>query len=79
MATHPGEVLMEQVLLPSHISISQAARQLGVSTETLAQVIAGGRPVTASLAHAFAREFGYSCQWWLALQRSWDEEQRLVA
>jgi plasmid maintenance system antidote protein VapI len=42
-------------------------------------VIAGSRPMTAALAQGLSREFSYSRQWWLDLQRAWDEEQRLVA
>jgi addiction module HigA family antidote len=79
MAMHPGEFLIERILLPGGISVRKAAEQLGVSTEALAEVISGRTPITVALAHALAREFSYSRQWWLDLQRAWDDEQRLVA
>jgi addiction module HigA family antidote len=81
MAMHPGEFLIERFLLPGGISVRKAAEQLGVSTEALAEVISGQTPITVALAHALAlaREFSYSRQWWLNLQRTWDDEQRLVA
>jgi addiction module HigA family antidote len=79
MAMHPGEFLIEWILLPGGISVRKAAEQLGVSTEALAEVISGKIPITVALAHALAREFSYSRQWWLDLQRAWDDEQRLVA
>ncbi len=79
MAIHPGEFLIDRVLLPSGISARRAAEQLGVSSAELGEVISGNRPLTVKLAHALSREFSYSRQWWLDLQRIWDAEQRLVA
>lgn len=78
MVMHPGEFLIERILLPSGVCVRKAAEQLGVSSESLAEVISGKTPITIPLAHALAREFGYSRQWWLHLQRAWDDEQRLV-
>ena len=79
MVKHPGEILMEQVLVPNGTSIRHAAGQLGMSAETLGLVIAGTQPVTPALAHGLAREFAFSAAWWLRLQRAWDEEQLLAA
>ncbi len=79
MALHPGEILMEHILLPSVLSIRRAAERLEVSDESLGQVIAGQTPITLPLAHALAREFSFSRQWWLDLQKAWDDEQRLAA
>ncbi len=79
MAMHPGVFLIDHVLLPSGVCVRQAAEQLGVSCETLSAVIAGQQPVTPLLAHALAREFCGSREWWLDLQRGWDAEQRLAA
>ncbi len=79
MAIHPGVFLIDHVLLPSGISVRRAAEQLGISSQALSAVIAGQQPVTPGLAHALAREFCYSRQWWLDLQRAWDAELRLAA
>ena len=79
MARHPGEFLAERILVPNGISIRRAADQLGVSAPTLAEVIAGQSPMTLELAHGLAREFGHSCQFWLALQHAWEVERRLAA
>jgi addiction module HigA family antidote len=76
---HPGEILFEHVLMPSGVCVRRAAEQLGVSSDSLNQVISGQKPITPALAYALAREFSYSRQWWLDLQRAWDEEQRLAA
>jgi addiction module HigA family antidote len=79
MAMHPGEILLERVLMPSGICVRRAAERLGVSSGSLGQVISGQKPITPALAYALAREYSYSRQWWLDLQRAWDEEQRLAA
>lgn len=77
MALHPGEFLIERVLVPSGVCVRKAAEQLGVSSTSLAEVIAGDQPITPPLAAALAREFSYSRQWWLDLQQAWDRELEL--
>lgn len=79
MVKHPGEIFMEQILVPNGISIRQAAAQLDTSTETLGRFIAGVTACTPALAFALAREFAFSAAWWLRLQQAWDAEQRLAA
>ena len=79
MALHPGEFLLDRILVPAGVPVRRAADQLGLSTEALAMVISGKNPVTIPVAHALSREFGYSRQWWLDLQRAWDDEQHIVA
>jgi addiction module HigA family antidote len=79
MVVHPGERLMFEVLLPAQVSIQQAADQLEISADTLAESIRRRFPITDTLAVRLAREFGYSRESWLALQSAWDMEQRLLA
>ena len=79
MAMHPGQFLIERVLVPSGVSVRRAADQLGVSAESLSALVAGRDSLDVALAHALAREFSYSREWWLQLQHAWDAEQHLTA
>jgi len=79
MAMHPGQFLIERVLVPSGVSVRRAADQLGISSESLSDFVAGRDSLDVALAHALAREFSYSREWWLQMQRAWDAEQQLAA
>ena len=66
-AIHPGEYLLE-ILDELHISQTQLARAIGVSTMRISHVIRGRRPVTAEMALLLGRAFEQSPQYWLNLQ-----------
>jgi addiction module HigA family antidote len=76
---HPGEFLMDQVLVPRGLCARKAAEQLGTSPHFLGEVIAGTMPITPALADALAREFCHSRQWWLEFQLAWERERRFAA
>ena len=65
MMTHPGERLMEEVLLPANLSIRQAAERLEISADTLADIVRGRLPISGGIAVRLAREFGISRERWL--------------
>jgi addiction module HigA family antidote len=70
--THPGEMLLEEFLLPLGITQSAFALQLGVSFPRLNEVINGRRAVTPDTALRLARVTGMSADFWLGLQQDWD-------
>ncbi|MDP6040765.1 MAG: HigA family addiction module antitoxin, partial [Candidatus Latescibacteria bacterium] len=47
---HPGEMLREDVLLSLELSVSEAARRLGVSRQRLHRVLACTHPITIEMA-----------------------------
>ena len=49
---HPGEMLREDVLPALGLSVSEAARQLGVSRQTLHRIMAGTHSITPEMAEA---------------------------
>ena len=65
--THPGEMLREDVLPALGLSVSEAARRLGISRQQLHRVLACTHPITTEMAlriGKFAgtvRIFGYVC------------------
>lgn len=69
---HPGEVLLEEFLLPLGISQNQLGRDLGVSPRRINEIIHGRRAVTADTALRLSRYFRNSPQFWLGLQMDYD-------
>jgi addiction module HigA family antidote len=71
---HPGEVLMEDFLLPMGLSQYRLARELSVPPRRINEIVHGTRAVTADTALRLARYFGTSERFWLNLQVGFDLE-----
>lgn len=72
---HPGEVLLEEFLMPLGISQNSLANSIGVSPRRINEVVLGKRAITADTAIHLAHYFGMSEQFWMALQASFDLEE----
>ena len=70
--THPGEMLLEEFLVPLGVSQSALAVQMRVSFPRLNEIVRGKRGVTPDTALRFARVLGMSADFWLGLQQDWD-------
>src|SRR5436309_14687496 len=78
--THPGEVLREDVLPALSLSVSEAARQLRVTRQTLHRVLAGKSGVSPEMAVRLGKFCGNGPGIWLRMQQSfdlWHAERRL--
>ncbi len=78
--THPGEMLREDVLPALELSVSEAARQLGVSRQTLHRIMAGTHSITPEMAVRLGKFCGNGPRLWLAMQQAydlWHAERRL--
>ena len=78
--THPGRILKEDVLPELRLSVSEAARQLGVSRQSLHRVLAGRAGVSPEMAIRLGHFCGNGPGLWLRLQQSydlWHAERRL--
>ncbi len=69
---HPGEILMEEFLLPLAISQNKLGQELGVSPRRINEIVHGKRCVTADTALRLALYFGNSASFWLGLQMDYD-------
>ncbi len=69
---HPGEVLQDTVLADNRISVSEFARQLGVSRVTLSRMVNGRAAVSADMALRLAAALGGSAESWLQMQVAYD-------
>ena len=77
---HPGEVLRQLSLDPLKLSVTEAARGLGVSRKTLSAIVNGRAGVTPEMAVRLSIAFGTSSESWLNQQLQYDlwlaEKQR---
>ena len=76
---HPGEVLMEEFLLPMDISAYRLSKDLDIPQTRISQILKGKRRITADTALRLSSYFGNSAKFWLGLQNDYDieEEQRI--
>ena len=70
--THPGAILREDVLPALGLSISEAARQLGVTRQTLHRIMAEKVSVTPEMAVRLGRFCGNGPGLWLRMQQAFD-------
>lgn len=69
---HPGEIIRELCLEPLGITITQAARALGVSRKALSELLNGHTGVTPEMAVRLARAFDTTPESWLVQQMQYD-------
>ena len=72
---HPGEVLLEEFLIPMALSQNAVARAIGVPPRRINEIVLGKRAITADTALRLAKAFGTSEAFWLGLQADYDLEE----
>jgi addiction module HigA family antidote len=73
---HPGEILLEEFLLPMNISQNKLGVDIGVSPRRINEIVHGKRSVTADTDLRFSRALGTSEGFWLGLQADYDLEEK---
>ena len=78
---HPGEILLEEFLIPMNLSQNALARAVGVAPRRINEIVLGKRAITADTALRLAKTFGTSEGFWLGLQADYDvqEARKLIA
>lgn len=79
---HPGVHLREDFIPESGFTIASFAEALGVSRQTINELVNERRAVTADMALRLGRLFSQTAGFWLNMQRSvdlWDAEQSIKA
>jgi addiction module HigA family antidote len=69
---HPGEIIKEDILPSVGLSVTAAAKALGVSRQMLHDILAGRKPLSAVMCLKVARLFGGSPEVWMRLQAAYD-------
>jgi len=69
---HPGEILRELCLEPLGLSVTDAAKALGVSRKTLSSVLNGRAGISPEMAVRLSIAFDTSAESWLNQQVQYD-------
>ena len=70
--THPGEILFEDVIKPLGLSITEAARNLGVTRKTLSELVNKKSSLSPQMALRIAEATNTSPESWLNMQTKLD-------
>ena len=71
---HPGEILYAEFLEPLGVSQYRLAKDTGVTSRRINEIVHGRRAITADTALRFGRYFNMEAQFWLNLQSHYDME-----
>ncbi len=69
---HPGEIIRDQCLEPLALTITAAAKGLGVTRKALSELVNGHSGVSPEMAIRLSKAFGSSPETWLRLQLQYD-------
>ncbi|MGA8027439.1 MAG: HigA family addiction module antitoxin [Bryobacteraceae bacterium] len=72
---HPGRIVKHACLEPLGLSVTEGAKILGVSRQTLTKVVNGKSGISAEMAIRLAKAFGSSAEIWVRMQASYDLAQ----
>lgn len=78
--THPGVVLLEDVIKPLGLTITDAARMLGVSRKTLSEFVNEKAMLSPDMAIRIAKATNTSPESWMNMQQKltlWEAEQHI--
>lgn len=80
--THPGEMLQEDFLPDYGLAVAGLAEAVGVSRQTVNELLRGRRGVSPKMALRLGRLFGNTPEFWLNAQRAvdlWDAARAIKA
>lgn len=69
---HPGRIVYEECIAPLSLTITQAAKGLGVSRNSLSRLINGHNGISPEMALRLSKAFGGSAESWLRQQLHFD-------
>ena len=70
--THPGEILLHDLLEPLEISQSEFARHLDIPIQRINELIRGKRGITPGTAWLLSKALGTSPEFWMNLQVAYE-------
>ncbi len=69
---HPGGIVRRQCLEPLGLSVTAAAKGLGITRQALSEFLNGRTGVSVEMAFRLSKAFGSSPETWLGLQMAFD-------
>ncbi len=80
--THPGEVLREDVIKPLNLTVTEAAKRLGITRKTLSALLNCRAGMSPEMAIRVGRATGTSPESWLLMQAKLDlwyaEKEKMI-
>ena len=71
-SVHPGEIIREDILPEVGLSVTAAAKALGISRQMPHDILAERRPLSVVMCPKISRLFGSSPEMWMRLQATYD-------
>lgn len=72
---HPGRIVRQDCIEPLGLTITEAAKVLGVTRQALNNVVNGKAGISPEMAIRFSKAFGGSAEMWIRLQGNYDLAQ----
>lgn len=72
---HPGRILKQDCLESLNLSITEAALKLGISRQSLSEIVNCKTSITPSMALKLAKAFSTTPEFWLNMQLKYDLAQ----
>ena len=69
---HPGSTVRRQCLDPLDLSVTEAAKGLGVTRQALSDLLNGKAGISIDMAIRLSKAFGSSPETWLGMQMAYD-------
>jgi addiction module HigA family antidote len=69
---HPGGIVRRQCLDPLELSVTEAAKGLGVTRQALSDLVNGNAGISIEMAIRLSKSFGASPETWLGMQMAYD-------
>ena len=72
---HPGRIIRQDFLEPRGVTVTEAARVLGVARQTINNLVNEKAGISAEMAVRLSKAFGPSPDMWVRLQANYDLSQ----
>ena len=69
---HPGEIVKYECLDPLGLSVTRAAKGLGVTRQALSDLVNGKSGISVEMAFRLSKAFGSTPETWLGVQMDYD-------
>lgn len=76
VASHPGIILEKEFLEPLNLTQTLFAKHVGLSLQTINEIVKGKRNITPETAWLFSKSFSTSPEFWMNLQMNFDLTSR---
>jgi addiction module HigA family antidote len=69
---HPGRIVRQECIEPLGLTIKDAAQRLGITRQTLNNLVNGKAGISPEMSIRLSKAFGSSPEVWLGLQMAYD-------